>query len=156
MRTLFGALRTRESSPKEFALQVSVADILNRWAVHGWRWTHIPMGESRGDPERARITGARLKRMGTKRGWPDFILCSPAAPADKYRDGLVQELDPVVLPGQAHFLELKRKGEQLSDDQRELSVWMQANGFPYEVADDFKTALAILKHWGAVRARVSA
>jgi hypothetical protein len=40
----------------------------------GWQWTHLPFGE-----KRSAVTGARLKRMGTKRGWPDFILLSPAA-----------------------------------------------------------------------------
>lgn len=129
---LFGKRRRTGRGSKEFNLHVMVADILARWGTTGWRWTHLPFGENRNP-----VTGARLKRMGTQRGWPDFILCSP-------------------YPPKAHFLELKRQGGELSDEQRKLMLWFKANGYEYEVASNFKVALDTLKMWGAVRASVSA
>lgn len=129
---LFGKRRRTGRGSKEFNTHVMVADILQRWGTTGWRWTHLPFGENRNP-----VTGARLKRMGTKRGWPDFILCSP-------------------YPAKAHFLELKRKGGVLSDEQLDLMQWFKANEYAYEVADNFKDAIDILKQWGAVRASVSA
>jgi len=134
---LFGKRKRPGRGSKEFNLHVMVADVLDRWATHGWRHTHLPFGESRGHGIAAKITGARLKRMGTKRGWPDFILLSPH-------------------PAKAHFLELKREGATLTSEQQDLAFWMKANGYEYEVADNFNDAIDILKAWGAVRAQVSA
>ena len=115
-----------------------VADVLERWATKGWQWTHLPFGEHRNA-----ITGARLKRMGTKRGWPDFILLAP--------------LDyGMPRPPGPHFLELKRKGGKLSDEQFELMQWLTTNGYEYKVCDNFNTALDILQEWGAIRSTVRA
>jgi hypothetical protein len=142
--TLFGKRQRKKRAAPEFNLHVLIADILNRWGTPDWRWTHLPFGEHRNA-----ITGARLKRMGTKRGWPDFVLLSPR---EHLVDGEVWRW-PF---GKAHFLELKRKGAQLSDDQAELGAWLMDNGYPYRVADNFDEALTILKCWGAVRVSVSA
>ena len=54
--------------PKEFALHCAVADTVRRWILPGWIWTHFPAGEAR-----SAITGARLKRMGLARGFPDLL-----------------------------------------------------------------------------------
>ena len=51
--------------------------------------------------KRVSFAGARLKRMGINPGWSDFILLSPTA--------------------LAHFLELKRRGKTLSDDQDDFA-----------------------------------
>lgn len=134
VKTLFGSVRAKPQST-EFTLHVSVADVLRRWAVPGWRWTHLPFGEQRGP-----VTGARLKRMGTQRGWPDFILLSPAL-AD--------------IPGRTHFLELKRPKATLTDEQYELMTWLVANGYEYRVVYTFRDAVDVLKQWGAVRSMVS-
>jgi hypothetical protein len=133
--SLFAGRRQRGKSPPpepELNLQCAVADILDRWGTRGWKFTHLPMGERRNV-----ITGARLKRMGTKRGWPDFILLSP-------------------YPSRAHFLELKRLGAKLTDEQQEFQWFCVANEIPYAMADSLKDAMAALKDWGAVRAKVSA
>jgi VRR-NUC domain len=124
--------RPRKPPPApEFSLHVMVSDVLDRWASPGWRFTHFPSGELRD-----KATAGRLKRMGLKSGWPDFILLSPAR--------------------LAHFLELKRRGEHLSDRQDEFAVYALAHGYPFEWTDDFNAALAILKRWGAVRGSVHA
>jgi len=138
VRTLFGAVRNKPAV-KEFSLHVSTADILRRWCRPDWRWTHLPFGEHRNP-----ITGGRLKRMGTQRGWPDFILLAP-----------VRQPEPgLFLPG-THFLELKRPKGKLSEEQQALCDWMRANGYDYEMADDLKLVIAILQHWGAVPSKVT-
>jgi hypothetical protein len=116
----------------EFNLHVMVADTLQRWGTRGWRYTHIPSGEWRHP-----ITAMRLKRMGTMRGWSDFILLSPR-------------------PSRTHFLELKRKRGKLSEHQLEFQTWCYDNGVEYAVCDDYRTALDKLRDWGAVRATVTA
>ena len=124
--------RPRKPPPApEFSLHCMVTDTLDRWLSPGWRFTHFPSGELRD-----KVTAARLKRMGVKPGWPDFILLSPA--------------------GNAHFLELKRRGERPSDSQDEFAAWCAAHGYPFACVDDFTAALAILKDWGAVRGSVHA
>src|SRR5262249_39982128 len=134
--------RVRKPPPApELSLQIMVADTLRRWAVHGWLWSHFPAGEHRDHQtdergNRYSPTGARLKRMGLQRGWSDFILISPA--------------------GLAHFLELKRVGEHLSEDQETVRRWCADHGVPYFHTDNYSTAVATLKRWGACRATVSA
>jgi hypothetical protein len=122
--------RVRKPPPaREIALQCMVADILTKWGMPGWRWTHLPFGEYRRP-----ATAARLKRMGVQRGWADFILMSPA--------------------GVAHFLELKRKGETLSDVQIDFGEWCREHNVPFQWTDRFDAAVNILKGWGAVKTEV--
>jgi hypothetical protein len=128
----------------EFNLHVMVANILHRWGSKDWDWTHLPFGE-----HRSAKTGARLKRMGTKRGWPDFILFAP-------REHKVEGQKYLRAYGRVYCLELKRKGAKLSDEQKNLMFSLIGKGHSYDVADNFADALTILKRWGAVRATVSA
>jgi hypothetical protein len=130
-RDLLGRPLRRAPPAPEFNLQCLVADILRRWHTPGWRFTHIASGELR-----SKATAARLKRMGVIPGWPDFILLSP--------DAL------------AHFLELKRRGRKLADDQEDFADYCAERGYPFEWTDNFNQALAILKRWGAVRGNVHA
>jgi hypothetical protein len=121
--------RTRKAQlarPKESLLQCAVADLLRRHARPEWRWSHFPAGEWRGI-----ITGARLKRMGLMRGWPDLHLVSP--------------------DGRFHGLEVKRSGESLTDDQEAFQLWAIRNGIPYSVAFNSEQAFAVLTAWGALR-----
>jgi len=69
--------------PLESKLQCDVAKLLRDHCRPEFRWSHFPAGE-----KRSVLTGARLKRMGLMRGFPDFILISPS--------------------GRFHGLELKR------------------------------------------------
>ena len=123
--------RARKPPPApEFHLQCMIADILNRWITPGWRFSHFPAGELRN-----KVTAARLKRAGLQPGWPDLILLSPFT---------------VV-----HFLELKRRGERLRDNQDEFAEYAHAHGYPHEWTDSFDEALAILRRWGAIRVGIS-
>ena len=134
---MFGRRKRPRRGALEFNTHVAVADVLRRWSTPGWRWTHLPFGEHRNA-----ITGARLKRMGTQVGWPDFVLLSPAIPPDQ--------------PGTAHFLELKRDGGKLTDFQQAFADFCALNEYPYRWTDNFRDAISQLKAWGAVRASVSA
>jgi hypothetical protein len=115
--------------PKESKLQCAVADLLRRHALPKWQWTHFPAGEWRGV-----ITGARLKRFGVQRGWPDIQLLSPT--------------------GKFHGLELKRAGETLTDDQADFQVWCIANAVPYAVAYSIDEAITALDSWGCLRIKI--
>jgi hypothetical protein len=126
---LFTRRARKPPSAPEFHLHCMVADVLDRWLTPGWRFTHIASGELRD-----KVTAARLKRMGVRKGWPDFVLLSPT--------------------GHAYFLELKRRGEHLSESQIEFANWCVAHGYPLYVCDDFNSAVATLKDWGVVRGSV--
>jgi hypothetical protein len=115
----------RQSAPKEFSIHCMVADDLRRFCAPDWRWTHFPAGEAR-----TAATGARLKRMGTQAGWPDFIL-----------------LDP---DGRFYGLELKRRGNTLSDTQLAFRAWCWSHDVRYAVADSYHEAVAVLKIWGVL------
>jgi hypothetical protein len=116
--------------PKEFALHCAIADLVTRWIMPGWQFTHIPLGEHRN-----KATAARLKRMGVKPGWPDFIF---------------------VGPHRVFFLELKRRGEDQSDEQANIALHLMRCGFTYLCTDNLDDAIATLRDLGIVRALVSA
>lgn len=116
-------------SPKELVLHFSVRKELERFCKADWKWTHFPSGELRDD-----VTAAKLKRMGTKAGWPDFILVSPE--------------------GIFHGLELKRKGEGLNDAQQDFHDHAIRLGWKVATADTFTDALAILQGWGCLRIKI--
>jgi hypothetical protein len=113
-------------APSEFQLHVTIADLLRRWAMPGWEWTHLPFGELR-----AAATAARLARMGVRRGYPDFALFC--------RDG------------RCAFLEVKRPGGRLSEDQRRIADHLKRAGHCFEVVDSVEAAISVLVVWGVVR-----
>lgn len=117
---------TELPKPKEHVLHFSVAKFLNDFAHPDWRWTHFPAGEIRDDK-----TGAKLKRMGLKPGWPDFQIVAPT--------------------GLFHALELKRAGETLTDTQADFAQWCRSHGVPHAVVDTFKDAVTVLNDWGCLR-----
>ncbi len=115
--------------PKEILLHMSVAKILREHCLPEWQWCHIPNGELRD-----KRTAGKLKQMGAKPGWPDFVLIPPA--------------------GQLHSLELKRIGETLSDAQEDFRGWCIRHGVPYCVAWTIDEALAALDAWGCLRIKI--
>jgi hypothetical protein len=123
------ARREAAPRPKEIGLHMPVADLLRRFARPDWRWAHYPAGEHR-DVR----TAAKLKAMGVQRGWPDLILFDPN--------------------GRLHALELKRQGEDLSEDQEAFEAWCAAQGVPHAVAWTFDEALKALSAWGVLRVKI--
>lgn len=114
--------------PKEIKLQVDVADLLRDHCL--WEWTHI--NRTAKDARQ----GAIFKKMGVRPGWGDFILLSP----DGWR---------------AHFLELKRLGEEVDDDDAQGQFRLRAikHSAPYCVAWTMDDVLTILSIWGCLRVK---
>jgi hypothetical protein len=81
-------------------------------------------------------TGARLKRMGLRRGWPDIVLVSPT--------------------GLFHALELKRVGEDLTDEQADFQLWAIRHNVPHSVCFTIDQALAVFAAWRCLRVRIEA
>jgi hypothetical protein len=104
---------------------MQVAALLRKHAKPLWRWSHFPAGELR-DVR----TAAKLRAMGLRKGFPDFILVSPQ--------------------GVFHGLELKRRGGVLSEAQKDFQTWAIARGVPHSVAQSIDDARAVLDHWGAL------
>lgn len=113
----------------EFRLACAFADTLKRFAKPDWRWSHFPAGEFR-----ETVTGERLKRMGLKPGWPDYIFVSP--------------------DGRAHFLELKRRSGTLTPAQEQFRDWCKACDVPWRMANSYDKAIAAVTAWGVLRLEV--
>jgi len=118
---------TKPPPPLEFASHVVIADMLRRWCSPHWEWTHLPMGEKRHIG-----TAKRLKRMGVRPGWPDFLFAGP-------NEKLV-------------WLELKRKGNKASAAQETIAQHLRDCGFEYLITDNVNEAVAWLKRLGILRA----
>jgi hypothetical protein len=128
---LFRGPRQRGRRPPaapEFRTQCALADLLRRCADPEWFWTAFPAGEYR-----TAATGARLKRMGLKRGVSDFVFISPG--------------------GEFCGLELKRRGGRQSEAQVAFEAWCLAHGVTYAVADSYEAAVAILVSWGVLKSK---
>jgi len=118
-------------APKEYVFHADLVAFIRRWITQDWLMTHFASGE-----KRDLLTAVRLKRMGVARGFPDLVFFGPNR--------------------MTVFLELKRAdGSDLTDDQLAVRDRLQANGFRYCCTDNLKDALAMLTHYGIVRAEVS-
>lgn len=84
--------------------------------------------------KRVSITGARLKRMGLHRGFPDFQFFHNS--------------------GRCAFLELKRRGETLDDEQDEIAAHLIAAGHGYLCSSDYREVIETLKGWGVLRSGI--
>lgn len=115
----------RKRNDAEYRLTCLVADLLRFAAKPGLYWTHMPMGEARSER-----TGARLKRMGTRAGAPDFLL---------------------IWKGRPIGLELKAEGGRQSQAQRDTEqAWMLAGGL-YILARGYQAAVDALDAAGVIR-----
>ena len=104
----------------EFRLACVVADYLALTLPPRVLWSHLPFGE-----QRSAVTGARLKRMGTKKGWADYL---------------------VIHDGGILALELKAPKGKQSPEQKDFADALVAAGGAYHVCrslDDVKTALQL-------------
>lgn len=109
-------------SQPEFRLACVVADYLAR-CVPDLPITHVPLGE-----QREAVTGARLKRMGARRGWPDYVAA-------------------VSPTGRLLALELKAESGRQSPEQRAVQAALEAAGARYAIIrslDDLRAVLAEL------------
>ena len=97
-------------------------------ALPSVEWTHVGHGE-----QRSAATAGKLARMGLRRGFADFLIF--------HADGRVM------------FLEIKRSGGRLSEDQRPIADHMKRAGHAFEVVDNLEAAIAMWRqnanHWRA-------
>ena len=122
--------KTKKAPPVlEFPKACVIADACRKFLVAGWKWTHLPFGE-----HRSKATANRLKRMGVMPGWPDYLFVSPS--------------------GKHHYVELKRVGGKLNDNQAEMKVFFLAAGVPYLLSNNVREVLVTLQSWGVLRADV--
>lgn len=123
--------RARVPVPKEISLHMAVAKLLTDHCLPDWKFTHIPSGEHR-DVR----TASKLKAMGVKRGFPDFLFISPY--------------------GSVRCLELKRPSATLTEDQKAFRLWCLAHGVPHVVAWTIDQVLVALDSWGCLRIKLPA
>lgn len=136
------ARREHIPTPKELVLQFAVAKLLREHCLPEWEWAHYPSGEHRGvcvgkDGRGKKVymtdirTATKLKQMGAKAHWPDFIF---VAPDNTFR-----------------CLELKREGEDLDDGQEEFRERCIKRGTPHVVAWTMEQVLFAFETWGCLR-----
>lgn len=92
-------------SIEEVKLTEAIASLLWLNGRKDMVWSHIPMGEYRRP-----ATGARLKRMGTRAGFADMLLCFPNA------DG-----SPAI-----HYVEIKRPKTYQSKNQKAFQAAVES------------------------------
>jgi hypothetical protein len=137
---LFKGERQRGRKPPpapEFNLHCAIADLCKRFHDPAWRYTHLPLGESRDHVvnkrgQRWSPIGTRLKRMGVVAGFPDFVF---------------------VGPNQSIFwLELKRQQRgRISEAQQDIFTHLTNCGFSLLVTDSFEEARDALVRHGILR-----
>jgi len=85
---------------EEDQLQAAVAQLLD---LHEWCWLHVPNGGARDA-----VTGAILKRLGVKKGFPDVLALERWELGDRSGFGIAIELKAkhgTVKPAQTAWLE---------------------------------------------------
>ncbi|SFK83400.1 VRR-NUC domain-containing protein [Methylocapsa palsarum] len=122
--------RSPAPRPKEIVLHMSVAKVLREHARSDWQWCHVPTGEIRD-----KRTASKLKQMGAKAGWPDFLLIQPR--------------------GRLHCLELKRAGEKLSEAQDAFRMWCVRHGIPHVVAFSIDDVLIAFEAWDCLSIKIA-
>lgn len=119
-KTSVKAVATSRPIATENQDHVALAKHLDARLKKGVTWWHTPNGE-----KRDKATAAKLKRMGVRRGVPDFFFA-----ADRL-----------------YALELKRlKGGKLSDEQEDMIDALHKAGVIVIVANGLDEALAILEN----------
>jgi len=110
---------------KEFRLTCIIADMLRLLAYSNVSWFHVPNGE-----HRSARTGARLKRMGVKRGVADFI---------------------IQCRGKGIALELKAEGGRQTPEQRDFQAEWEAAGGDYYLCKGYEETVEKLEWLRIIR-----
>jgi hypothetical protein len=123
------ARRAPKIRPREISLQISTANVLKAHCLPTWRYFHVPNGGPR-SPR----AGAMMKACGAIAGIPDFVLIDAS--------------------GTAHFLELKRIGEPLSEPQEEFQTFCVRHGIEHSVCFNIDQVLKVFDHWKCLRIKI--
>jgi hypothetical protein len=114
-----------QSSLNEDAVQQAVIAHFNARCRPGVVLYHIPNGG-----KRDRVTGSKLKLLGTLPGMPDL---------------------GIIIQSVTHYLELKTERGVLSDDQKQTIARLRDAGAPVAVAFGIDMAIEQLRQWGAIQ-----
>ena len=127
-------------SPLEYQMQIALVQLL-KLLLRDDRvdWWHTPNGEWRDIR-----TASKLQAMGVRPGVADFFF-TWAIPASVVSMPEVQKFP------QNLFLELKRRGEHLSEEQEQFRDSVTAKGSYYEVAHSIDESVEILKRYGVLK-----
>ena len=113
----------------EFMLCCAIADQLWLALDPSIPWSHFPLGENR-----SAATGYRLKRMGTRAGWPDYLIAHA---------------------GTMILLEAKADDGDLTQSQIAMFPLLEIQGFPVHVVRSLDDLEAVLDSYGVpLRSRV--
>lgn len=114
--------------PTEDQLQIFAADVLEAYGRPDVFWHHSPNGGWRHP-----ATANRMKRYGTKAGFPDLMFMRPfGAPA---------------------YLELKTIKGHLSPAQKEFRDYCLKHGYEYKVARSTDEIIDVLNEYGVIQNR---
>lgn len=120
-----GLATFKAPEPSESQIQRALIGHLERRALPGVAWFHVPNGGSRTAAE-----AARFRAEGVVAGVPDLV---------------------IVAEGKALFLELKTRKGRVSAAQAEMHARLAAAGAPVAVCHGLDQALATLERWGVLR-----
>lgn len=122
--------KARKGAPLERVVQRAIIKDLR---ALGFRVVHVPNGgEYKGDAH-ARLRMAMAKRAdGEVKGFPDLIVMRP-----------LKRGTPAI-----GFLEVKREGGTISDDQLRCHAVIASDGFPVATVCTRDGAIDALKEWG--------
>lgn len=116
----------------EMRVHCAIVTFLTVRAAPELIWYHCPSGELRSP-----IVGAKLKRMGVRRGVPDLCFTLP--------------------DGRSAYMEVKApKNGSLSWEQKVFQAQCEVIGAPYVVVKSLDEAERVLEAWGALRQRRAA
>lgn len=110
-------------NPSEFEIQTAIVDWLE---ANQFVYFAVPNGELR-----TKSTGAKLKRMGVKRGVPDLFICHTS----KHSSGL--------------FLEVKSKSGSLSVDQKFFKARLELNSYTVAAVKSLEQAIDCIARYVA-------
>lgn len=112
----------------EFKLHCAIVELLNLSADPRVLWWHNASGE-----HRSAITGARLKRMGVKRGVPDLMF--------------------ILADGCAALMEIKFGKGRMTPEQAAFRAGCEQKCVPYAVVRSIEEAIAVFQQWKVLRQR---
>jgi hypothetical protein len=126
--------------PYEYEIQMALNELLKLMLRDNRvEWWHTPNGGLRDIK-----TAAKFKAMGVRPGVADFFF-TWGEPVSVVGEPKVQTFARNL------FLELKRRGGDLSEAQEQFRDSVTAKGSWYEVADSIDAAVEILKRYGVLR-----
>lgn len=145
--------KVRAPGPYEHDIQVSILQYFEFMRLpHVKRWEANPHGELRdkkqytGKDGKTRYyspSGKKLKKSGVKKGKPDLEF--------HWNCGTYDRPSPMAL-----YMEVKRPGEKLSEEQRECLMIYASIGYKVGVAEDLEKAISIFELHGLTRPRQAA